>query len=54
MRATVIGVSVGLLALTFSLVPLLGSEFLPKLDEGNLWLTITLPPSTALDESKEV
>ena len=32
----------------------LGSEFLPKLDEGNLWLTITLPPSTALDRTKEI
>ena len=26
----------------------LGSEFLPKLDEGNIWLTITLPPATGL------
>ena len=32
--------------------PLLGSEFLPKLDEGNIWLTISLPPATALDETK--
>jgi cobalt-zinc-cadmium resistance protein CzcA len=32
----------------------LGSEFLPKLDEGNIWLTITLPPATALDKTKEV
>lgn len=32
----------------------LGSEFLPKLDEGNLWLTITLPPATALEKTREV
>ena len=32
----------------------LGSEFLPKLDEGNIWLSITLPPSTALEKTREV
>ena len=31
-----------------------GSEFLPKLDEGNIWLTITLPPSTSIDKTKEI
>ena len=54
MRAMVIGASVGLLALTFSLVPLLGSEFLPKLDEGNIWLTISMPPQTSLTQTKEI
>jgi cobalt-zinc-cadmium resistance protein CzcA len=34
--------------------PMLGSEFLPKLDEGNIWLTISLPPSTALERTKEI
>jgi cobalt-zinc-cadmium resistance protein CzcA len=33
---------------------MLGSEFLPKLDEGNIWLTMSLPPSTSLDKSKEI
>ena len=37
-----------------ALVPTLGSEFLPKLDEGNIWLTMTLPPSASLQKSKEV
>ena len=32
----------------------LGTEFLPKLDEGNIWLTITLPQSTNLDASKKI
>ena len=31
----------------WALAPLLGSEFLPKLDEGNIWLTISLPQSSA-------
>src|SRR5450830_1524925 len=46
--------SVALLALSLGLSPLLGSEFLPKLDEGNIWLTITLPPSASLERTKEV
>ena len=53
-RLTVIASSVGLLVLSLSLSPLLGSEFLPKLDEGNIWLTMSLPPSTSLDKSKEI
>jgi heavy metal efflux system protein len=36
------------------LAPLLGSEFLPRLDEGNIWLTISLPPSSSLEKTKEV
>ena len=45
-----------LVVLGISLVgaPLLGTEFLPKLDEGNIWLTITLPSASALDKTKEV
>jgi heavy metal efflux system protein len=33
-RRLVFGASAGLLALTLVLAPMLGSEFLPKLDEG--------------------
>ena len=50
----VIGAAIGLLIVALALAPLLGSEFLPKLDEGNIWLTVDLPPSTALDKTKEV
>ncbi|MGB4345376.1 MAG: efflux RND transporter permease subunit, partial [Burkholderiaceae bacterium] len=53
-RAVVISASLVTLVVTFLLSPLLGSEFVPKLDEGNIWLTISLPPSTALDTSKNV
>ena len=53
-RAWVFGASVAALVVTLGSAGRLGSEFLPKLDEGNLWLTITLPPSTALDKGKEV
>jgi cobalt-zinc-cadmium resistance protein CzcA len=53
-RMLVVGGAVGLLAVTLALVPLLGSEFLPKLDEGNIWLTISMPPQTGLAQTKEV
>jgi cobalt-zinc-cadmium resistance protein CzcA len=53
-RAVTVGVSVALLAVSLAAAPLLGTEFLPKLDEGNIWLTISLPPSTSLERTKEV
>ncbi len=46
--------SLVVLAVSLAASPLLGTEFLPKLDEGNIWLTITLPSATALDKTKEV
>ncbi|MBI3480451.1 MAG: efflux RND transporter permease subunit [Nitrosomonadales bacterium] len=53
-RNPIVVISVLLLTITLLLAPRLGSEFLPKLDEGNIWLTITLPPSTALEKTKEI
>jgi cobalt-zinc-cadmium resistance protein CzcA len=53
-RKRIVAASLAMLLLTLAGVPFLGSEFLPKLDEGNLWLTITLPPATALEKTKEV
>ena len=53
-RAAVVAMSVLALGLAFGAAPYLGTEFLPKLDEGNIWLTISLPPSTALDQTKDV
>jgi len=43
-----------LLLATLALAPLLGSEFLPKLDEGNIWLTVSLPTSAALEKTEQV
>ena len=53
-RKRIVAASVGLLAVAFISAPYLGSEFLPMLDEGNIWLTITLPPATMLDKTKEI
>jgi heavy metal efflux system protein len=48
--ATAVAVLIGTLALS----PLLGSEFLPKLDEGNIWLTVGLAPSSSLEHTKAI
>jgi len=47
-------ITIGSLAAALSLLPVIGTEFLPKLDEGNIWLTIAMPPSIHLDQSKEI
>jgi cobalt-zinc-cadmium resistance protein CzcA len=39
-----------LIVMTFVAVRLLGLEFLPKLEEGNLWIRATLPPTISLQE----
>jgi cobalt-zinc-cadmium resistance protein CzcA len=53
-RKRIVMASVGLLAVALTGAAFLGTEFLPKLDEGNIWLTITLPPATSLDTTKGV
>lgn len=40
------------LALSLASTPLIGTEFMPKLDEGNIWLTITLPTPVSLTKAK--
>jgi cobalt-zinc-cadmium resistance protein CzcA len=39
------------LAAAILLLPTLGSEFMPKLEEGNLWIRATLPLSVSLEQS---
>jgi heavy metal efflux system protein len=53
-RKRIMAASVGALIVALIGAPLLGSEFLPMLDEGNIWLTITLPPATAIEKTKEI
>jgi cobalt-zinc-cadmium resistance protein CzcA len=39
-----------LIVMTVFAIRLLGLEFLPKLEEGNLWIRATLPPTISLQE----
>src|SRR5690348_5785198 len=42
------------LALSLASTSLIGTEFMPKLDEGNIWLTITLPTPVSLNRAKRL
>ena len=48
------GLTLGLFALfvafTAAVIPMLGREFLPELEEGNMWIAGTFPLKTSLDE----
>lgn len=50
-RWIVIGSAVVMLAVSLSIVPLLGSEFLPELNEGTMWVNITFPPGISNQET---
>jgi cobalt-zinc-cadmium resistance protein CzcA len=52
-RAVVAGAVVALV-LTLLLVPRLGSEFLPELNEGSIWVNINLPPGISVTETQRV
>jgi cobalt-zinc-cadmium resistance protein CzcA len=49
-----LGLSVVPVVIAFLLATQLGSEFMPKLDEGNIWLAITLPTSASLETTKDI
>jgi heavy metal efflux system protein len=49
-RKPVMAGAVGLAVMTLVFGRLLGLEFLPKLEEGNLWIRATLPPTISLQE----
>jgi heavy metal efflux system protein len=52
-KVLVLAVVVALLALAGVTVRSLGLEFLPKLEEGNLWIRATLPSTISLDAGNE-
>ncbi|WP_159011283.1 CusA/CzcA family heavy metal efflux RND transporter [Bradyrhizobium sp. S69] len=47
-RRLVLAGAAGLILMTVIAVRFLGLEFLPKLEEGNLWIRATLPPTISL------
>jgi heavy metal efflux system protein len=50
-RGVVLGAAIALLAVSLALVPRLGTEFLPELNEGDLWVNIMLPPGISVSET---
>jgi cobalt-zinc-cadmium resistance protein CzcA len=43
-----------LIALTIGLLPSIGQEFMPQLEEGNFWITATFPLNVSMDRVAEV
>src|SRR6185437_9323771 len=43
-----------LLAIALLIAPFIGAEFMPKLDEGALWVRATMPYSISYDEAAKV
>jgi cobalt-zinc-cadmium resistance protein CzcA len=52
-RTATLTVSLLLVIATMTMVRMLGLEFLPKLEEGNLWIRATMPSSISLDSGNE-
>jgi heavy metal efflux system protein len=51
-RAVMVLIGMGFLVVTGLLIPRLGSEFLPALEEGNYWIRASMPPTLALEDGE--
>ncbi len=51
-RYKVIAIALVALSASFAVVPKLGTEFLPELNEGSLWLNVKLPSSVSVSEAQ--
>ena len=54
MRLLAVALAVSMLLVGVVIFPRLGSEFVPRLNEGDLLVRVTMAPSIALEEAKEV
>ncbi len=50
-RTIVVGACGGLLLLTFGALQSIGGEFMPALEEGNLWVRATMPVDISFDQA---
>src|SRR6266852_1504043 len=48
-RKIMVASGAGFLVIIGLLIPRLGTEFLPHLEEGNLWIRVTMPPTISLE-----
>jgi HAE1 family hydrophobic/amphiphilic exporter-1 len=53
-RALVLGGTLGLLVLSFAIVPFLGTEFMPAMDREMIMLQVKMPVGTSLEETNRV
>jgi len=47
----VVGIAVGLLVAMLTVIPFLGGEFMPALEEGNLWVRATMPVDISFEQA---
>jgi len=50
-RTVIVAVAIGLLLMTFVVLQFLGGEFMPALEEGNLWVRATMPVDISFDQA---
>ena len=50
-RTVVLAAALGALLISLAAVPRLGTEFLPELNEGSIWINVTLPPGISVSET---
>jgi cobalt-zinc-cadmium resistance protein CzcA len=53
-RYLTLGLMFGLLALTALLIPTLGGEFMPQLEEGNLWIRAIMPRTISMQGAAQM
>ena len=53
-RWLTLAVMVALIAYTVFLIPKLGGEFMPQLEEGNLWIRAVMPRTTSLEQAAQM
>ena len=53
-RRTVVAIALGIFALSMVVASRLGSEFLPELNEGTIWVNLRLPSSVSNDEAARI
>ncbi len=53
-RTVVVGFCAGLLAVTFVALQSIGGEFMPALEEGNLWVRATMPVDISFDQAAKL
>jgi len=53
-QTVVIAFALSLMAVTFAVVPFLGGEFMPALEEGNLWVRATMPVDIAFEQAAQL
>lgn len=53
-RRKVVGIAIGCFVLSMGVASRLGSEFLPELNEGTIWVNLRLPSSVSNDEASRI